>query len=41
MLEAAGLRPLADVVRVTARGIQLTPLRTGTDGFYVSVLRSR
>jgi 16S rRNA (cytosine967-C5)-methyltransferase len=41
MLEAAGLGPLADVVRVTARGIQLTPLRTGTDGFYVSVLRSR
>ena len=30
---------LSEAVRFTAHGLQMTPLRTGTDGFYVSVLR--
>jgi len=29
---------LAGAVRVTTYGVQMTPLRTGTDGFYVSAL---
>jgi 16S rRNA (cytosine967-C5)-methyltransferase len=32
---------LASAVRKTAHGLLLTPLRTGTDGFYVSALRRR
>jgi 16S rRNA (cytosine967-C5)-methyltransferase len=41
MLATAGLPQLADVTRRTHHGLQLTPLRTGTDGFYVAVLRKR
>ena len=29
---------LADVVRLTDHGVQMTPLQTGTDGFYIAVL---
>ncbi len=32
---------LASAVRKTVHGLMLTPLRTGTDGFYVSALRRR
>jgi 16S rRNA (cytosine967-C5)-methyltransferase len=32
---------LASAVRKTGHGLMLTPLRTGTDGFYVSALRRR
>ncbi|MGO4705448.1 RsmB/NOP family class I SAM-dependent RNA methyltransferase [Microvirga sp. 2MCAF38] len=39
VLESAGLQKLADVVRVTTHGLQLTPLKTGTDAFYISVLK--
>lgn len=38
VLEAAGFGPLADRVRFTEHGLQMTPLRTGTDGFYVAHL---
>jgi 16S rRNA (cytosine967-C5)-methyltransferase len=38
---AAGPGSLRDSVRVTAHGIQMSPLRTGTDGFYVAVLQRR
>jgi 16S rRNA (cytosine967-C5)-methyltransferase len=38
ILEAAGLGFLQDAVRSTAHGLQMTPLKTGTDGFYVAVL---
>jgi 16S rRNA (cytosine967-C5)-methyltransferase len=40
-LAGAGLSRLAEAVRPTAHGLQMTPLRTGTDGFYVAVLRRR
>jgi 16S rRNA (cytosine967-C5)-methyltransferase len=40
VLAAAGLEGLADAVRLTERGLQMSPLRTGTDGFYVAVLRA-
>jgi 16S rRNA (cytosine967-C5)-methyltransferase len=36
VIGAAGLDGLAEAVRVTTSGIQMTPLRTGTDGFYVA-----
>ncbi|MBM6594158.1 RsmB/NOP family class I SAM-dependent RNA methyltransferase [Microvirga pudoricolor] len=39
ILREAGLPQLKDKVRVTAHGLQLTPARTGTDGFYLSILR--
>jgi 16S rRNA (cytosine967-C5)-methyltransferase len=39
MLESAGLGELADALRVTTYGLQMSPLRTGTDGFYISHLR--
>jgi 16S rRNA (cytosine967-C5)-methyltransferase len=39
VLELAGLGRLGDVVRRTRHGLQLTPRVTGTDGFYVAVLR--
>jgi len=32
---------LADAVRVTARGVQMSPALTGTDGFYVAALERR
>ncbi|HEX2556152.1 MAG TPA: RsmB/NOP family class I SAM-dependent RNA methyltransferase [Microvirga sp.] len=38
VLAAAGLEGLADRVRFTQHGLQMTPLRTGTDGFYVAHL---
>jgi 16S rRNA (cytosine967-C5)-methyltransferase len=39
ILQTAGLSHLEQSVRPTALGLQMTPLRTGTDGFYVAVLR--
>lgn len=39
VLKAAGLETLGDAARRTAVGLQLSPFRTGTDGFYVAVLR--
>jgi 16S rRNA (cytosine967-C5)-methyltransferase len=39
VLRRAGLDGLAEAVRLTEHGLQMTPLRTGTDGFYVAVLR--
>ncbi|WP_262296864.1 RsmB/NOP family class I SAM-dependent RNA methyltransferase [Microvirga sesbaniae] len=38
VLDAARLGPLEKAVRPTAHGLQLTPLRTGTDGFYAAIL---
>ena len=38
VLEQTGLGHLRNVVRPTAHGFQLTPHRTGTDGFYAAVL---
>lgn len=40
-LLAAAPRTLAGAVRRTAYGLQMTPLRTGTDGFYVAALERR
>lgn len=39
MAEAAGLGGLARFGSAAGLGLQMSPLRTGTDGFYVSVLR--
>jgi 16S rRNA (cytosine967-C5)-methyltransferase len=39
VLRAAGLQTLDGSVRRTVLGLQLSPLKTGTDGFYVAVLR--
>ena len=36
--EHAGLEALASFVSPMGYGLQLTPKRTGTDGFYISVL---
>jgi 16S rRNA (cytosine967-C5)-methyltransferase len=41
VLQGAGLDRLADAVRLTTHGLQMTPLRTGTDGFFVAVLERR
>ena len=38
-LAAAGLSAMADAVRFTKHGLQMSPLRTGTDGFYVAIIR--
>ncbi|WP_029029936.1 RsmB/NOP family class I SAM-dependent RNA methyltransferase [Salinarimonas rosea] len=38
MLAAAGLAELAPRVRETRHGLQMSPLRTGVDGFYVAAL---
>ncbi|MHB2209426.1 RsmB/NOP family class I SAM-dependent RNA methyltransferase [Methylobacterium sp. CM6257] len=38
---AAGPASLRDAVRMTAHGVQMSPLRTGTDGFYVAVIARR
>ncbi|MGO4570987.1 RsmB/NOP family class I SAM-dependent RNA methyltransferase [Microvirga sp. 2TAF3] len=38
VLESAGFAALESSLRPTAHGLQFTPLRTGTDGFYVAVL---
>ena len=40
-LAAAQLGRLGNVVRPTAHGLQLTPHKTGTDGFYAAVLERR
>jgi 16S rRNA (cytosine967-C5)-methyltransferase len=40
VLAGAGLEHLSDALRFTEHGLQMTPLRTGTDGFYVAVLRA-
>lgn len=37
-VKAAGIQGFEKMVRPTAYGLQLTPLRTGTDGFYVAIL---
>jgi 16S rRNA (cytosine967-C5)-methyltransferase len=39
VIGAAGLGRLSEAVRITTCGLQMTPLRTGTDGFYVAQLR--
>jgi 16S rRNA (cytosine967-C5)-methyltransferase len=41
ILAAAGLERLRDAIRRTTVGLQLSPLKTGTDGFYVAVLRRK
>ncbi len=38
-LAAAGLSALAGAVRFTKYGLQMSPLRTATDGFYVAMIR--
>jgi 16S rRNA (cytosine967-C5)-methyltransferase len=37
----AGPASMREAVRTTAHGVQMSPLRTGTDGFYVSVIDRR
>ena len=37
-LREADLSALQDKVRLTTRGLQMSPRRTGTDGFYVAIL---
>lgn len=39
VLASAGLEALEPFIRPTAHGLQMTPHRTGTDGFFVAVLR--
>lgn len=39
VLERALLARLADKLRMTQHGLQMSPLRTGTDGFYLAVLQ--
>ncbi|WP_230532114.1 RsmB/NOP family class I SAM-dependent RNA methyltransferase [Microvirga roseola] len=41
VLKQAGFAHLKDRARPTAHGLQLTPLTTGTDGFYIAVLRRK
>jgi 16S rRNA (cytosine967-C5)-methyltransferase len=38
-LAAAGLSHMRDSVRMTQHGLQMSPLQTATDGFYVAMLR--
>jgi 16S rRNA (cytosine967-C5)-methyltransferase len=38
VLAAAALGALSESVRRTRFGLQMSPLRTGTDGFYVAML---
>ena len=40
VLATSGLTGLRDRVRITRHGLQMSPLRTGTDGFYISLLRA-
>jgi 16S rRNA (cytosine967-C5)-methyltransferase len=40
-LLAAAPPTLAAAVRRTEHGLQMSPLRTGTDGFYVAVVARR
>ena len=37
----AGKTSLAEALLFTRHGLQMTPLRTGTDGFFVAVLERR
>ena len=37
----AGLSHLSEALLFTSHGLQMTPLRTGTDGFFVAVLERR
>ena len=39
VLARAEMDKLAPLIRTAAHGLQMTPLKTGTDGFYVAVLR--
>jgi 16S rRNA (cytosine967-C5)-methyltransferase len=39
LLGSVSLGALADRVRITTHGLQLTPRLTGTDGFFVAILR--
>jgi 16S rRNA (cytosine967-C5)-methyltransferase len=39
VLGQAGFAHLEKAVRFTEFGLQMSPLRTGTDGFFVAVLR--
>jgi 16S rRNA (cytosine967-C5)-methyltransferase len=39
VLADAGFAHLAELVHFTAHGLQMTPLRTGTDGFFVAMLQ--
>jgi 16S rRNA (cytosine967-C5)-methyltransferase len=39
VLAGAGLAHLESAVRMTEHGLQMSPLRTGPDGFYVAVVR--
>jgi 16S rRNA (cytosine967-C5)-methyltransferase len=41
VLTQSGFGQLETAVRFTEFGLQMTPLRTGTDGFFVAVLRSK
>jgi 16S rRNA (cytosine967-C5)-methyltransferase len=41
LLASAGLSNLSPLVRFTEKGLQLTPGKTNTDGFFVSCLRRR
>jgi 16S rRNA (cytosine967-C5)-methyltransferase len=41
VLARAGFARLADALLFTIHGLQMTPLRTGTDGFFVAVIERR
>ncbi len=41
ILATAGLPNLSSFIRVTRHGLQLTPRKTGTDGFFVSCIKRR
>jgi 16S rRNA (cytosine967-C5)-methyltransferase len=41
VLEAAGLAFLGERVHLTRSGLQLSPRATGTDGFYIGIIRSK
>jgi 16S rRNA (cytosine967-C5)-methyltransferase len=41
VLAKAGFARLADALLFTIHGLQMTPLRTGTDGFFVAVIERR
>ena len=40
IVAAAGLPALAGAVRTMRAGVQMSPARTGTDGFYLAILRA-
>ena len=39
VIAASGLHHLTEAVRLTRHGLQMTPFRTRTDGFYVAILQ--